>query len=83
MNVKVSMDQLRRSLAGFMDDESAGLMKADVGEIHAIDEAGNQWPIKGLAIAVAPAKPPRPVGKEIRTGTGATMRLAAVNGETV
>lgn len=84
MNVTVSQDQLRQALTNFLRDQSAGMMVARIGDIHAIDEAGNQWPITGLAIdAQKASEPVKPVAREVRTKTGTTLRLAAHEGEVV
>ena len=84
MNVTVSQTQLRQALPSFFRDESAGLMDARVGDIYAIDEAGNQWPITGLTVdAQKASEPVKPVAREARTQTGTTLRLATHEGESV
>ena len=84
MNVVVSQTQLRQALESFFRQESAGLMDTRIGEIYAIDEAGNQWPITGLSVDAQKASDPvRPVAVEVRTKTGNTIRLATHEGEAV
>lgn len=71
------------ALASKLHSDSAGMLDTQVVGLRGLDIAGNEFPITGISIDLAPKTPVLPAPCERVTKTGNGLRLASFEGNTL